>query len=225
MPAGSRARTRPDCGWASCWAASRSASTSSSTSATPASANRRDAEGIAAEAALDGLYVIHTSVEEGKLDAHEVVRSYKLLAGVERAFKTLKSVDLQVRPVHHRLADRVRAHIFICMLAYYVRWHLERAWAPLLFKDEAKPVAEDVVAPARRSEAALVKARTQRLADDTPVHSFRSLLGDLATLTKNTVRVPGQPATFDKLELPTDLQNRALQLLGLTAPLRAAGCS
>lgn len=180
---------------------------------------QRDAEGIAAEAALDGLYVIRTSVEEGKLDAHEVVRSYKLLAGVERAFKTLKSVDLQVRPVHHRLADRVRAHIFICMLAYYVRWHLERAWAPLLFKDEAKPVAEDVVAPARRSEAALVKARTQRLADDTPVHSFRSLLGNLATLTKNTVRVPGQPASFDKLALPTDLQTRALQLLGLTASL------
>ena len=180
---------------------------------------QRDAEGIAAEAALDGLYVIRTSVEVAKLDAHEVVRSYKLLAGVERAFKALKSVDLQVRPVHHRLADRVRAHIFICMLAYYVRWHLERAWAPLLFKDEAKPVAEDVVAPAQRSEAALAKARTQRLADDTPVHSFRSLLGNLATLTKNTVRVPGQPATFDKLALPTDLQNRALQLLGLTASL------
>ena len=180
---------------------------------------QRDAEGIASEAALDGLYVIRTSVEEAKLDGHEVVRSYKLLAGVERAFKTLKSVDLQVRPVHHRLADRVRAHIFICMLAYYLRWHLERAWAPLLFKDEAKPLAEDVVAPARRSAPALAKARTQRLADDTPVHSFASLLANLATLTKNTVRVPGQPATFDKLALPTPLQTRALQLLGLNASL------
>jgi Transposase DDE domain len=179
----------------------------------------RDREGIAAEAALDGLYVIRTSVEEGKLDAHEVVRSYKLLAGVERAFKTMKSVDLQVRPVHHRLADRVRAHIFICMLAYYVRWHLERAWAPLLFRDEAKPVAEDVVAPARRSQSALTKARTQRLANDTTAHSFASLLGQLATLTKNTVRVPSNPATFDKLAVPTDLQSRALQLLGLTASL------
>ena len=168
---------------------------------------------------MDGLYVIRTSVEEAKLDGHEVVRSYKLLAGVERAFKTLKSVDLQVRPVHHRLADRVRAHIFICMLAYYLRWHLERAWAPLLFKDEAKPLAEDVVAPARRSAPALAKARTQRLADDTPVHSFASLLANLATLTKNTVRVPGNPATFDKLALPNDLQSRALQLLGLNASL------
>ncbi|MGH8302069.1 MAG: IS1634 family transposase, partial [Steroidobacteraceae bacterium] len=180
---------------------------------------QRDAEGIAAEAALDGLYVIRSSVGADKLGAEELVHSYKLLAGVERAFKTLKSVDLQVRPVHHRLADRVRAHIFICMLAYYVRWHLERAWAPLLFKDEAKPLAADVVAPAQRSEAALAKARTQRLADHTPVHSFRSLLAALATLTRNTVRVPGNAATFDKLALPTELQNRALQLLGLTASL------
>jgi len=168
---------------------------------------------------MDGPYVIRTSVEEAKLDAHEVVRSYKLLAGAELAFKTLKSVDLQVQPVHHRLAARVRAHILICMLAYYLRWHLERAWAPLLFKDEAKPVAEDVVAPAQRSASALAKTRTQRLADDTPVHSFRSLLAHLATLTKNTVRVPGQLATFDKLALPTDLHSCALQLLGLTASL------
>ena len=100
-----------------------------------------------------------------------------------------------------------------------MHWHLERAWAPLLFKDEAKPVAEDVVAPAQRSDSALAKARTQRLAGDVAVHSFRSLLGNLATLTKNSVRVPGNPATFDKLALPTDLQNRALQLLGLTASL------
>ena len=180
---------------------------------------RRDKEGIAAEAALDGLYVIRTSIDEGKLDCKEVVGSYKLLAGVERAFKTMKSVDLQVRPVHHRLEDRVRAHIFICMLAYYVRWHMERAWAPLLFKDEAKLVAEDVVAPARRSASALAKAHTQRLADDTVVHSFRSLLTQLATLTKNTVRVPSSPATFDKLAMPTPLQTRALQLLGLNVSL------
>jgi hypothetical protein len=131
----------------------------------------------------------------------------------------MKSVDLQVRPVHHRLEDRVRAHIFICMLAYYVRWHMERAWAPLIFKDEAKPVAQDVVAPARRSSSALAKARTQRLADDTAVHSFRSLLVQLATLTKNTVRVPTGSATFDKLAIPTPLQTRALQLLGLNPSL------
>lgn len=180
---------------------------------------RRDLDGIAAEAAIDGLYVIRTSVEGGKLNADEVVRSYKLLAGVERAFRTMKSVDLQVRPVHHRLADRVRAHIFTCMLAYYTRWHMERAWAPLLFKDQAKPVAEDVVAPARRSSAALAKARTQRLEDGTAVHSFRSLLSQLATLTRNTVRVPSSTTTFDKLATPTTLQERALKLLGLNVSL------
>ncbi len=180
---------------------------------------QRDLEGIATEAALDGIYVIRSSVAAAKLSAEELVRSYKLLAGVERAFKTMKSIDLQVRPVHHRLADRVRAHIFLCMLAYYVRWHLERAWAPLLFKDEDKPLADDVVAPARRSAAAIAKARTQRLADGTQVHSFRSLLAELATLTKNTVRVPGSPATFDKLSNPTPLQSRALQLIGLAASL------
>ena len=180
---------------------------------------KRDAEGIAAEAALDGIYVIRSSVAKASLSSQELVRSYKLLAGVERAFKTMKSVDLQVRPVHHRLADRVRSHIFLCMLAYYVRWHLERAWAPLLFKDESKPVAEDVVAPARRSADAITKARRQRLPDGTPAHSFRSLLTELATLTKNTVRIPGSQAAFEKLANPTALQNRAFQLLGLTASL------
>jgi transposase len=180
---------------------------------------QRDLEGIASEAALDGIYVIRSSVAASKLGAEELVRSYKLLAGVERAFKTMKSIDLQVRPVHHRLADRVRAHIFLCMLAYYVRWHLERAWAPLLFRDEDKPMADDVVAPARRSASALAKARTHKLADATPTHSFRSLLAELATLTKNTVRVPNSPATFEKLANPTALQSRALQLLGLTASL------
>ncbi len=180
---------------------------------------QRDVEGIRSEAALDGIDVIRSSVAATKLGAEELVRSYKLLAGVERAFKTLKSIDFQVRPVHHRLADRVRAHIFLCMLAYYVRWHLERAWAPLLFKDEDKPVADDVVAPARRSPSALAKARTQRLADDTRVHSFDSLLGQLATLTRNTVRIPNSSATFEKLANPTPLQARALQLIGITASL------
>lgn len=179
---------------------------------------RRDAEGIAAEGALDGIYVIRSSVAKSKLSGEEMVRSYKLLAGVEQAFRTLKSIDLQVRPVHHRLADRVRAHIFLCMLAYYVRWHLERAWAPLLFRDEDKPVSDDPVAPARRSAAALAKAHRQRV-DGTPVHSFRSLLANLATLTKNTVQVPNSRATFEKLANATPLQTRALQLLGLTPRL------
>jgi hypothetical protein len=180
---------------------------------------QRDLKQIAAESALDGIYVVRSSVEADKLSTEDMVRSYKLLAGVERAFRTLKSVDLQVRPVHHRLADRVRAHIFLCMLAYYVRWHLERAWAPLLFRDENKPQTDDPVAPARRSEAALVKARSQRLPDGTEPHSFRSLLAELKTLTKNTVRVPASPVTFEKLANPTSLQNRALQLLGLSASL------
>ncbi len=179
----------------------------------------RDLEGIAAEAALDGFYVIRSGVGADKLSSEELVRSYKLLAGVERAFRTMKSVELQVRPVHHRLADRVRAHILICMLAYYVRWHLERACSPLLFRDEEKPVSADVVAPAQRSTSALAKASTQRLADGTPVHSFRSLLADLSTLTKNTVRLPNSSATFDKLANPTPLQERALQLLSLRATL------
>ena len=180
---------------------------------------RRDEQGIKEEAALDGIYVIRTSVAKGKLGADDVVRSYKLLAGVERAFKTMKSIDMQVRPVHHRLADRVRTHILLCMLAYYVRWHMERAWAPLIFKDEDKPLAKDVVAPAKRSAGALAKASRQRLPDQTPVHSFRSLLNDLATLTKNTVRVPSSTATFEKLANPTELQSRALQLIGVTASL------
>ena len=180
---------------------------------------RRDEQGIKDEVALDGIYVIRTSVGKGKLGSDDVVRSYKLLAGVERAFKTMKSIDMQVRPVHHRLADRVRAHIFLCMLAYYVRWHMERAWASLLFKDEDKPLAKDVVAPARRSAAALAKASSQRLPDQMPVHSFRSLLNELATLTKNTVRVPTSQHTFEKLANPTALQARALQLIGVTASL------
>jgi hypothetical protein len=174
---------------------------------------QRKLEQIAAEAALDGIYVIRSRVSQDKLSAEDLVRSYKLLAGVERAFRTLKSVDLQVRPVHHRLADRVRAHIFLCMLAYYVRWHLERAWAPLLFRDEGKPWAADPVAPAQRSAGALAKAHSQRLPDGSPVHSFRSLLAELATLTKNVVRVPGSPVTFEKLSSPTPLQRRAHRLL------------
>ncbi len=181
---------------------------------------QRDVERIAAEAALDGIYIIRSGgVGTDKLGASDLVRSYKLLAGAERAYRTMKSVDLQVRPVYHRLDDRVRAHILICTLAYYVRWHLERAWAPLLFKDEDKPLTADVVAPARRSASALAKASSHQLPDGTPAHSFRSLLAHLATLTKNTVQVPNSPATFDKLTVPTPLQQRALQLLGLQATL------
>ena len=174
---------------------------------------------IAAEAALDGIYIIRSNVAADRMPSEELVRSYKRLAEVERGFRSLKSVDLQVRPVYHRLADRVRAHIFLCMLAYAVRWHLERAWAPLLFRDEQPPPREDPVAPAQRSEQALAKAHTQRLPDGSPVHSFRSLLQELATLTRNTLRLADSPHTFEQLAIPTPLQQRALDLLGLKASL------
>jgi hypothetical protein len=178
----------------------------------------RRTEAITAEAALDGIYVLRTSVAAERLDDVDVVRAYKRLSRVERAFRGLKGVDLRVRPIHHRTEDRVRAHIFLCMLAYYVRWHLERAWAPLLFGDEARPELEDPVAPAQRSEAALTKAHTQRLPDGTAVHSFGTLLDELATLTRNRVVPVGAPdeAAFEIDAIPTPLQARALALLDLT---------
>ena len=147
-----------------------------------------------------------------------MVRAYKRLSHVERAFRGLKAVDLQVRPIHHHTEPRVRAHVFLCLLAYYLQWHLERAWAPLLFGDEERPELDDPVAPAQRSEAALAKARTQRLPDGTPVHSFGTLLSELGTLTRNRVVPVGAPdeAAFDIVAIPTPLQARALSLLGLT---------
>jgi hypothetical protein len=178
----------------------------------------RRSESIAAEAALDGLYVLRTSVPAERLDAPDVVRAYKRLSRVERAFRSLKSPDLAIRPIRHWTEDRVRAHVFLCLLAYYVRWHLERAWAPLLFRDEAPPELPDPVAPAERSAAALAKASTHELADGTPVHSFRTLLADLATLTRNLVVLAGAPneAAFEIPATPTPLQARAFALLGLS---------
>jgi hypothetical protein len=178
----------------------------------------RKAEAITAEAALDGIYVLRTSVSAERLDGVEVVRAYKRLSRVERAFRGLKAVDLQVRPIHHHTEPRVRAHIFLCLLAYYVRWHLERAWAPLLFRDEDRPELDDPVAPAERSDAALAKAHTQRLPDGSPVHSFRTLLAEMATLTRNRVVPVGAPdeAAFEITAIPTPLQARALALLDLT---------
>lgn len=178
----------------------------------------RREDAIAAEAALDGLYVLRTSVPAEQLDAPDIVRAYKRLARVERAFRTMKAPDLAIRPVHHWTDGRVRAHVFLCVLAYYLRWHLERAWAPLLFRDEEPPVAADPVAPARRSAAALAKASHHALADGTPAHSFRTLLAELATLTRNTVVLPGAPdgSAFEITATPTDLQARAYALLGLS---------
>jgi transposase len=171
----------------------------------------RKTEQIAAEAALDGIYVLRTPVLADRLDSPEVVRSYKQLKDVERAFRSLKGV-LDVRPIHHRLEDRVRAHILLCMLAYYLEWHLREAWAELLFKDEHPPIPADPVAKARRSHAAEQKARTKRTSTGEPAHSFRSLLDELALQTRNTVRVAGTEAAFQQATKPTELQGRALQL-------------
>jgi len=178
----------------------------------------RDQSSIDAEKMLDGFYVIRTNVNSEKLSSADAVRAYKRLAVAERAFRGMKADDLQVRPVRHYLERRVRAHIFLCMLAYYVQWHLEQAWAPLLFKDENKPLAEDPVAPAKRSDAATHKARTGLLADGTRAHSLRTLLEEMATLVRSRVRVGSRDsgASFDKLSQPTPLQARALALLGLT---------
>ena len=181
---------------------------------------RRDAASIAAEAALDGIYVIRTSLPEAELDAPSAVRAYKRLSTVERAFRSLKSVDLKVRPVFHRAEKRVRAHVLLCMLAYHVEWHMRRRLAPLLFDDGDPAGAEAArpgpVAPARVSESARRKARRKRNGDGRPAQSFRSLLGNLATVTKNTVspRLPGAEP-FEILARPTELQGEAFRLLGL----------
>ena len=180
----------------------------------------RKAESIEREKKLDGIYVIRTNVPAQTMPATAVVRSYKQLSGVERAFRSLKTVDLHVRPIHHWLADRVRAHVFLCMLAYYVEWHMREKLAPLLFDDHDKAAAqtrrESIVKPARRSQAAERKARTKHTAEGQPVHSFQTLLADLATLTINRVQPANQlvPA-FDKLTTPTPLQQQAFALLGL----------
>jgi transposase len=176
---------------------------------------QRRQERIDQEAALDGIYVIRTSVSEDRLSAEETVRTYKRLATVERAFRSLKSVDLQVRPIRHRLPDRVRAHVLICLLAYYVEWHMRRALAPLLF-DEEQPGASgrSPVAPARRSPAARAKALRQRTLENLPVQSFADWLRDLATIVKNRIEptLKSIPA-FDMITRPTEAQRRALQLL------------
>jgi len=176
------------------------------------------ADKVAAEAALDGIYVIRTGLPKKQMSAAEAVRSYKSLAQVERAFRSLKTVDLKVRPIHHWREHRVRAHIFLCMLAYYVEWHLIEAWRPLLFADEdqAAKADRDPVAPAKRSAAALEKAATHSRADGAPVHSLRTLLEELATLVRNTCRTPGaveHPSTFDLLTTPTTIQRQAFELL------------
>jgi hypothetical protein len=172
----------------------------------------RKTDRIAAEAALDGIYVLRTSVADERLDAPDVVRAYKQLKEVEKGFRALKGRDLEIRPIHHRLEHRVRAHVFLCLLAYYVEWHLRQAWRELTFTDEHPPDRPDPVAKAARSASADVKATTKRTTTGHPPHTFRGLLAELATQTRNTIRVPGATATFTKLANPTPLQARALEL-------------
>jgi hypothetical protein len=172
----------------------------------------RDTAGIAAEAALDGFYILRTSLTETDLPAGDVVRAYKNLEQAERAFGSLKGPELQIRPIHHRLEDRVRAHVLICMLAYYLTWHLKAAWKPVLFTDEHRPTNPDPVAKAVRSPTAQQKAQTKRTSTGQPAHSYRTLLAELATQTRNTTRLHGSSTTFEKLTQPTALQAKALQL-------------
>jgi hypothetical protein len=173
----------------------------------------RKQEQIAEEAALDGFYVLRTNLSDDTLATADVVRSYKQLAHAEQAFRTLKGPELEIRPIRHRREDRVRAHAFLCLLAYYLEWHLRQAWAPLLFTDEQPPLAADPVAKAERSPAAKRKASTQRTANGDVCHSFTSLLAELALIIRNTNRVRGKQATFDTLTEPNRTQTRALELL------------
>ena len=178
----------------------------------------RDEANIRNEAALDGIYIIRTTLPADRASSEEVVRHYKSLAVVERAFRSLKTVDLKVRPIHHRLAGRVRAHVLLCMLAYYVEWHMREACAPLLFQDDqpeaGQALRKSIVAPAQRSPAADQKVRTKRNACGTPVHSFQTLLSDLATIALNTLRM-GE-LTFNMITTPTPLQQQAFDLLKVT---------
>ena len=172
---------------------------------------------VNAEAALDGIYVIRTSVDKDMMHTDQAVRGYKQLSRVEQAFRCLKSVDLMVRPIRHRLEDRVRAHIFLSVLAYYVQWHMVEAWRPMLFADEDQEAktSRDPVAPAKRSENALKKASSKRLDDGSPAHSFRTLLSHLGDIVRNTCRCPnaGLDTTFYKTTSPNAKQLQALELL------------
>lgn len=172
----------------------------------------RKSEQISQEAALDGIYALRTSVGEDRLDAPDVVRAYKQLGEVEKNFHALKGPDLQVRPIHHRLERRVRAHVLLCMLALYVERHLREVWRELTFTDEHPPDRPDPVARATRSPSADAKANTRRTTAGHPAHTLHSLLAELATQTRNTISVPGSDATFTKLANPTPPQARALEL-------------
>ena len=178
----------------------------------------RKHESIAAEAVLDGIYIIRTSLSADKMNASECVRSYKSLAVVERAFRSFKGMDLKVRPIHHRLEDRVRAHLLLCMLAYYIEWHMREAWRELMFADcdQLAKLDRDPVAPAKRSKAALDKVSSHTLDDGSAAHSWPTLLAELAAITRNTCRAPrtgDSSPTFNITTTPNPKQKRALELM------------
>ncbi len=182
---------------------------------------RRNEDAIARERALDGFYILRTNAEPELLSTEQTVRAYKSLASVETAFRSMKSLDLQVRPIHHRRPDRVRSHIFLCMLAYYLEWHMRQALAPVLFQDHDREAAErerpSPVQPAQRSPAAKAKVAARRTPEGLPLHDFPTLIQHLGTLTLNTVRAPSRNATFQMRANPTRLQAKAFDLLRLPA--------
>ena len=185
---------------------------------------QRKTANIEREQSLDGIYVIRTSVKQEVLSSQQVVASYKSLSGVERAFRSLKTVDLQVRPIHHRLPNRVRAHILLCMLAYYVEWHMRQLLAPILFDDDDRAQAQaarsSIVAPAQRSQAAKRKAHTKQTSQGMKVHSFQTLLGDLATIVKNRIQPKDKKiAAFEMITQRTEIQQHAFDLLGVSLRL------
>jgi len=175
----------------------------------------RNQASIERESALDGIYVIRTTVPAASASSEQAVRHYKELSKVERAFRSLKSVDLKIRPIHHHLEERVRAHVFLCMLAYYVEWHMRQALAPMLFDDHDPTAGEalrsSIVAPARRSSSAEEKAQSKRTVDGMPVHSFQTLLQDLRTVALNTVQMGEEFCQI--VTTPTAVQQRAFDLL------------
>ena len=184
----------------------------------------RDTNSIETEAALDGIYVIRTSVSQEELDDAKAIEAYKGLSVVERNFRNLKAIDLDLRPIYHYSENRVRAHVFLSMLALYVTWHMREALAPLMFADEEIPEHHDPVAPALRSRAAELKDATKRGADGEPIHSFGTLLAHLGTLTRNTVEFT-QGVIIEQLSVPTPLQRQVFELIGSPIPITIGGRS
>ncbi len=177
----------------------------------------RNQDSITTEAALDGIYVIRTSVPADQLNAADTVQAYKNLATVERNFRNIKADDLDLRPIHHYRTDRVRAHVLICMLAQYLNWHLRKTLAPLTYTDTEPPPRDNPVTPATRSTTAADKAARHTDETNNPIRSYRGLLEHMGTLTRNTVRI--NDLTFEKLTTPTATQQRAFELLGTQIPL------